>query len=71
MTSSPQNRVKIQISILGNILPLSGDIQVLRTLWRQIGTVINHQSLFSDIDWSTARLSVSGCLLLDRPKVSK
>ena len=59
MSSSPQNLANIQISILGHFLPLSGDIQVFRTLWQQIGVVVNHQALFSDIDWSTTRLSVS------------
>ena len=59
MASSPQNRAKMQITILGNFLPLSGDIRVLRMLWQQVGTVVNHRTIFSDIDWSTARLSVS------------
>ena len=58
MASSPQNRARIQISILGHFLLLSGDIQVLRVLRQQIDTVVNHQAIFSDIDWSTARLSV-------------
>ena len=62
MTSSPQNRARIQISVLGHFLPLSGDIQVLRALWQQIGTAVNHQAIFSDIDWGTARLSVSSLL---------
>ena len=62
MTSSPQNRARIQISVLGHFLPLSGDIQVLRALWQQIGTAVNHQAIFSDIDWGTARLSVSNLL---------
>ena len=60
MASSPQNRARIQFSILGHYLPLSGDISVLRTLWQHTGTVVNHQALFADIDWSTAKLSVSG-----------
>ena len=59
MAPSPQNRAKIQISVLGRFLPLSGDIQVLRSLWQQVGAAVNHQAIFSDIDWSTTRLSVS------------
>ena len=43
MASSPQNRARIQISILGHYLPLSGDISVLRTLWQHTGTVVYHQ----------------------------
>ena len=66
MSSSPQNLAKIQISILGHFLPLSGDIHVLRTLCQQIGVVVNHQALFSDVDWSTARLSVSSLVWMDR-----
>ena len=62
MTSSPQNRARIHISVLGHFLPLSGDIQVLRALWQQIGTAVNHQAIFNDIDWGTARLSVSSLL---------
>ena len=64
MVSSPHNRARLQISILGHYLPLSGDIKVLRTLWQHTGTVVNHQSLFADIDWSTTRLSVSTLHLL-------
>ena len=59
MVSSPHNRARLQISILGHYLPLSGDIKVLRTLWQHTGTVVNHQSLFADIAWSTTRWSVS------------
>ena len=66
MSSSPENLAKIQISILGHFLPLSGDIHVLRTLWQQIGVVVNHQALFSDVDWSTTRLSVSSLVWMDR-----
>ena len=66
MSSSPQNLAKIQINILGHFLPLSGDIHVLRTLWQQIGVVVNYQALFSDVDWSTARLSVSSLVWMDR-----
>ena len=62
MTSSPQNRARIQISVLGHFLPLSGDIQVLRASWQHIGTVVNNQAIFSDIDWGTARHSVSNLL---------
>ena len=60
MASSPQNRARIQISILGHYLLLSGDISVLQTLSQYTGTVVNYQALFADIDWSTAKLSVSG-----------
>ena len=41
MSSSPQNLAKIQINILGHFLPLSGAVQVLRTLWQQIGVIVS------------------------------
>ena len=65
MASSPQNRARLQISVLGCFLPLSGDVQVLRGLWQQIGIALNHQAITSDIDWSTTRLSVSSLFTSD------
>ena len=59
MSASPQNRTRNLTSILSHYLPLSGDIAVLRKLWQHIGTIVNHQALFCDIDWSTTKLSVS------------
>ena len=59
IAASRQNRNRLQISILGHYLPLSGDNAVLRKLWQYIGTIVNHQALFCDIDWSTTKLSVS------------
>ena len=59
MASSSDNRVRIQVSVLGNHLKSYGDISTLRNFWRDIGVVVNHQSLFTDFDWSKERLSVS------------
>ena len=59
MASSFENRVKIQTSVLGHYLRSYGDIGTLRNFWRDIGVVVNHQSLFTDFDWSKERLSVS------------
>ena len=59
MTSSSENRVRVQISILGHFLPNFGDIRSLRSLWKDIGVVVNHQALFSDFNWGKERLSVS------------
>ena len=58
MTSSSENRVRVQISILGHFLPSFGDIGSLRSLWRDIGIVVNHQALFSDFNWGKEHLSV-------------
>ena len=59
MKSSSESRVRVQISILGHFLPNFGDIMSLRSLWQDIGIVVNHQALFSDFNWGKERLSVS------------
>ena len=59
MASSSENRAKVQVSVFGHYLRAYGDISALRNLWRDIGVVVNHQSLFTDFDWSKERLSVS------------
>ena len=59
MASSSDNRARIQISVLGNYLRSFGDISTLRNFWRDVGVIVNHQSLFTDFDWSKERLSVS------------
>ena len=59
MSSSSENRARIQISVLGRFIPTYGDIDVLRGFWRDIGVVVNHQSLFTDFNWTKERLTVS------------
>ena len=59
MASSSENWVRLQISVLGNYLRSYGDISTLTEFWRAIGVVVNHQSLFTDFNWSKERLSVS------------
>ena len=59
MTSSSENRARVQVSILGHYLRTHGDISALRNLWSDVGVVVNHQALFTDFDWSRERLSVS------------
>ena len=39
--------------------PRCGDLNVLHTLWSQIGTVTNHQTLFSPLDWGSTTLTVT------------
>ena len=58
MTSSSDNRVRVQISVLGHFLPSIGDLGLLRRLWKDVGVVVNHQALFSDFNWGKERLSV-------------
>ena len=59
MASTSESRTKIQMSVLGHYLRSYGDISALRHFWRDIVVVVNHQSLFTDFDWSKERLSVS------------
>ena len=59
MTSSSENRVRVQISNLGHFLPSVGDLGLLRGLWKDVGVVVNHQALFSDFNWGKERLAVS------------
>ena len=59
MSSSSDNRARIQISVLCKFLPQHGDLDVLRNVWTDMGVVVNHQSLFMDFDWTKERLLVS------------
>ena len=63
MSSSSENRARVQISVLGRFLPSYGDIDNLRNFWRDIGVVVNHQSLFTDFNWTKERLTVSPLLI--------
>ena len=47
-----------QIPLIGNKVPLSGDIGLLHTLWTRIGIHMNHREAFSPFDWESARLTV-------------
>ena len=70
MASSSENRVRVQISILGHALPTFGNLGTLRELWKDIGVVVNHQSLFTDFNWGKERLSVSNNCVFVCPKVN-
>ena len=52
-------RLCVQISMVALFTPRCGDLHVLESLWSQIGTVTNHQSLFSPYDWGSSKLTVS------------
>ena len=64
MTSSSDNRVRVQISVLGHFLPSIGDLGLLRRLWKDVGVVVNHQALFSDFIWGKESLSVSSFTMI-------
>ena len=59
MSSSSENRARTQICVLGRFLPRYGDIELLRHFWRDVGVIVNHQSLFTDFNWTKERLTVS------------
>ena len=52
-------RLCVQISLVALFAPRCGDLHVLESLWSQIGTVTNHQSLFSPYNWGSTTLTVS------------
>ena len=52
-------RLCVQISMVALFTPRCGDLNVLKSLWSQIGTVTNHKSLFSPYDWGSSKLTVS------------
>ena len=39
--------------------PRCRDVNIIQTLWSQIGTVTNHQTLFSPFDWGSFTITVS------------
>ena len=66
MSSSSENRARIQVFVLGRFLPRYGDIELLCHFWRDIGVIVNHQSLFTDFNWTKEQLTVS--MLFDYSK---
>ena len=52
-------RLCVQISMVALFASRCGNLNVLESLWSQIGTVTNHQSLFSPYDWGSSKLTVS------------
>ena len=59
MSSSSDNRARIQLSVLAKFLPTHGDLEVLKAFWSDVGVIVNHQSLFTDFNWGKERISVS------------
>ena len=58
MTTS-KSRSFYQLNLLGDYLKRGGDIELLQSIWTNVGSFTNHQSLFSDFDWSEERITVS------------
>ena len=56
MSSSSDNRARVQLSVIAKFLPNNGDLKVLKSFWND---AVNHQALFTDFDWERERLSVS------------
>ena len=58
ITGQEEDRLCVQISMVAVFAPRCGDLHVLESLWSQIGTVTNYQSLFSPYDWGSTTLTV-------------
>ena len=59
-TSSPEElRLCTQISLIGYLVPCSGEVLVLQTSWNQAGIAANHKELFSPCDWGPTTLTVT------------
>ena len=50
MSSFSDDRAKVQLSILAKFLPRSGDLELLRSFWNDVGVVVNHQTLLTDFN---------------------
>ena len=59
MSSSSENRARVQLSVVAKFLPTHGDLEVLKSFWSDVGVIVNHQSLFMDFNWGKERISVS------------
>ena len=59
VTTTPDNKVRIQICVLGSFLPVFGDISIFRGLWSNLGSVMGHEASFLGFNWGKERLSVS------------
>ena len=53
------SRSYTQLCLIGDYLKTGGNFAQLRSIWTNVGTFTNHQSLFSDFDWSDERITVS------------
>ena len=59
VVTSPDNRVRVQICVLGSFLPVFGDLSVFRGLWRNLGIVMGQEASYLGFKWGKEQLSVS------------
>ena len=57
--STPEIRARHQISVFAKFVGRCGNLPFLREFWSEIGTFLNHQTDFQEIDWSPVTLYVS------------
>ena len=57
--TTPDNKVRAQICVLGYFLPVFGNISVLRRLWGPLGAAMGQEVAFLGFNWLKERLSVS------------
>ena len=46
-----------QLCLIADYLKNAGDLDVLRGIWLNVGSFMNHQSSFADFDWSSERIT--------------
>ena len=63
MSSSSDDRARVQLSVLAKVFPSNGDLEVLKSFWSDVGVIVNHQTLFIDFNWGKERLSVGFSLI--------
>ena len=63
--TASDSRDTTQIALIGTMIPLTGDIALLQTLWTQLGVHMDYQEAFLPLHWSSPRLTVSHFLKLD------
>ena len=63
--TTSNSRDTTQIVLIGTMVPLTGDIALLQTLWTQVGVHMDYQEALLPLDWSSPRLIVRYFLKLE------
>ena len=48
MSSTSNNRARMQLSVLTKFLPLNGDLEILKSIWSDVCVIVNHQALVTE-----------------------
>ena len=60
--TSAESKASVQLSLFGRFLQGGSRLSFLRSFWNNVGVLLNHQSTFSDIDFSDGFFSVSSSI---------